>query len=89
MEESVREKLHLLKRGNKIMLYPYSRIDGDYYNSVAFPCPGIGPEIPIELKEPLEAIFQDFNQDMIRVTTDWIECLVLDVGFIKDLKIIQ
>lgn len=88
MEHGVEEKLKSLKKGDKLTILPFTRNDGDFYNSVAFPCPGIAPEIPIELKEPVQAIFHGFYEDMISVSTDWIECLILDIRFIKDITVI-
>lgn len=88
MEREVVMKIRRLKKGDSIAIFPFSRKYGDFFNAVAFPCPGSGPDLPIQIEEPFKAEFISYDDSIIKVFSEKYYCLVMDISFIRDIDLV-
>ena len=88
MEREVVLKIKKLREGQNIAIYPFSRDFGDPFTAVGYPCPGQGPDLPIELKEPFKAVFLSYSGTVIMIRTNDGKCLLIEAEFIKDVETI-
>ncbi len=89
MEREVVLKIKKLTEGQNIAIYPFSRDFGDPFTAVGYPCPGQGPDLPTELKEPFKAIFLSYSGTVLMVKTRDHPCLLIDFEFIRDVEAIH
>ena len=80
-------KVRKLRKGDPIAVFPFSRKYGDPFTAVVFPCPGSGPDLPVEIEDPFRAEFIGFEDSIITVVSDQYGCLVIDVAFVRDIEI--
>ncbi len=89
MEREVILKIKKLREGQNIAIYPFSRDFGDPFTAVGYPCPGQGPDLPVELKEPFKAAFLSYSGTVLMIRTDGGQCLLIEVEFIRDIEAIH
>ena len=89
MEGEVILKIERLREGQNIAIYPFSRDFGDPFTAVGYPCPGQGPDLPVELKEPFKAAFLSYSGTVLMIRTDGGQCLLIEVEFIRDIEAIH
>ena len=87
MEREVLVKIRKLRKGYPIAVFPFSRKYGDPFTAVVFPCPGSGPDLPVEIEDPFKAEFIGFEDSIITVFSREYGCLVIDVAFVRDVEI--
>ena len=86
MEREVVMKIRKLSRGDLIAVFPFSRKYGDLFTAVAFPCPGTGPDLPIEIEDPLKAEFIKYEDSVMVLSSPEFRCLVIDIAFVRDIE---
>ena len=86
MEREVILKIKKLREGQNIAIYPFSRDFGDPFTAIGLPCPGHGPDIPLELKEPFKAIFLSYSGTVLMIRTAKDQCLLIDAEFMRDVE---
>ena len=89
MEKEVILKIKKLREGQNIAIYPFSRDFGDPFTAVGYPCPGQGPDLPMELKEPFTAVFLSYSGSVLMIRTINGQCLLIEAEFIKDVEIMS
>ncbi len=89
MEKEVILKIKKLREGQNLAIYPFSRDFGDPFTAIGLPCPGHGPDIPLELKEPFKAIFLSYSGTVLMIRTINGQCLLIEAEFIKDVEIMS
>ena len=89
MEKEVILKIKKLREGQNLAIYPFSRDFGDPFTAAGYPCPGQGPDLPMELKEPFKAIFLSYSGTIVMVKTRVHLCLLIDFEFIRDIEIMS
>ena len=89
MEREVILKIKKLREGQNIAIYPFSRDFGDPFTAVGYPCPGQGPDLPVELKEPFKAAFLSYSGTVLMIRTDGGQCLLIEVEFMRDIEAIH
>ena len=89
MEREVILKIEKLREGQNIAIYPFSRDFGAPFTTIGLPCPGHGPDIPLELKEPFKAIFLFYSGTVLMIRTDDGKCLLIEAEFIRDIEAIH
>ncbi len=88
MEREVVLKIKKLREGQNIAIYPFSRDFGDPFTAVGYPCPGKGPDLPMELRVPFKAVFLSYSGTVIMIRTNDGKCLLIEAEFIKDVETI-
>ncbi len=88
MEREVVLKIKKLREGQEIAIYPYSMDYGDPMNAIALPCPGIVPDLPMELRDPFKATFLSYSGNVLMVRTKEHACILIDLIFIRDIDAI-
>ena len=77
------------REGQNIAVYPFSMDFGDPFTAIGFPCPGHGPDLPLELREPFKAIFLSYSGTVLMVRTRDHPCLLIDFEFIREVEVIS
>jgi hypothetical protein len=88
VEREVILKIKKLREGQNIAIYPFSRDFGDPFTAVGYPCPGQGPDLPMELREPFKAVFLSYSGTVLMLRTDNCQCLLIEAEFIRDVETI-
>ena len=88
MEREVVLKIEKLREGQNIAIYPFSRDFGDPFTAAGYPCPGQGPDLPMELREPFKAVFLSYSGTVLMLRTDNCQCLLIEAEFIRDVETI-
>ena len=86
MEREVVLKIKKLTEGQNLAIYLFSRDFWDPFTAIGLPCPGHGPDIPPELREPFKAIFLSYSGTVVMVKTRDHLCLLIDFEFIRDVE---
>jgi hypothetical protein len=89
VEREVILKIMKLREGQNIAIYPFSRDFGDLFTAVGYPCPGKGPNLPVELKESFNAVFLSYSGTVLMIRTDDGKCLLIEAEFIRDIEAIH
>ena len=89
MEREVILKIMKLREGQNIAIYPFSRDFGDPFTAVGYPCPGQGPDLPMELRGPFKAVFLSNSGTVLMIRTDGGQCLLIEAEFIRDIEAIH
>lgn len=89
MEKEVVLRITKLREGQNIAVYPFSMDFGDPITAIGFPCPGHGPDLPLELKEPFKAIFLSYSGTVLMVRTSDHSCLLIDFELIRKVEVIS
>ena len=87
-ESEVVLKIKKLREGQNIAIYPYIRDFGDPFTAVGYSCPGKGPDLPVELKEPFNAVFLSYSGTVLMIRTNGGKCLLIEAEFIRDVETI-
>ena len=87
MEREVVLKIKKLTEGQNLAIYLFSRDFWDPFTAIGLPCPGHGPDIPPELREPFKAIFLSYSGTVVMVKTRDHPCLLIEIEFIRDIEI--
>jgi len=82
-------KIRKLSKGDLIAVFPFSRKYGDLFTTVAFPCPGTGPDLPLEIEDPFKAEFISCEDSVMVLSSPEYRCLVIDVAFIRDIEAVR
>ena len=86
VERSAITNIKRLREGQNIAIYPFSMDFGDSFNAIGFPCPGRGPDLPIELRDPFQAKFLSYSGTVLMVSTEKYPCLLIDFDFIREVE---
>ena len=89
MEREVVLRIRKLREGQNIAVYPFSMDFGDPFTAIGFHCPGHGPDLPLELREPFKAIFLSYSGTVLMVRTMDHPCLLIDFEFIREFEVIS
>ena len=80
-------KMAHVQKGSRILVVPMSKHSGDRITATATPCTD-EPEAPFEIREPFEAVFEDFDGEKLKVRTPRFYCLIVMIREIKDVRLL-
>ncbi len=87
-EVQLKRKLSRIKKGQKVLIIPQSIRYGDESTAIGVPCTTYESN-PIELFDPFEAHFEEFDGEILKLRTDSVYCLqvaLIDLSDIFDLS---
>lgn len=89
VEWDVADKILALKENQEVLILPFSTKSGDPFNAVGFPCPGLGKDLPVELKKPFKAIFHSSAGNVMMISSKEFGCILIEFRFVRDVKALQ
>lgn len=87
-ELHLRSKISLFHKGQKVVVIPQSIKYGDEATTIGVPCSNYESN-PVELYDPFEAFFEEFDGEILKLRTNSIYCLqvaIIDISDIFDLS---
>lgn len=87
-EVRLKRKLSKFSKGQKVVVIPQSIKYGDESTAIGVPCTTYESN-PLELFDPFEAFFEEFDGEILKLRTDSIYCLqvaLIDLNDIFDLS---
>ncbi len=88
-EALIQNKLFNIQKGSRIFVIPFSISQGDRITTTGIPCENDVDENSLEIREPFEAMFEDFDGKKIKMRTERFYCLTIHASEIKDIDILE
>ncbi len=87
-ESLIQSKLYNIQKGAHILILPLNTNHGDRITTTGIPCENDVDENVLEIREPFEAIFEDFDGKRIKMRTERFYCLTIRAAEIKDIDLV-
>lgn len=87
-ESLIQSKLYNIQKGAHILILPLNTSHGDRITTTGVPCENDVDENVLEIREPFEAIFEDFDGKRIKMRTERFYCLTIQAAEIKDIDLV-
>ena len=87
-ENSVQRKINNVQKGCRIIVIPKGKQWGDNLTLIGYPC-AEESEAPFEIREPFEAVFEDFDGGRLKLRTPRYYCFTVSIEEVKNIQILN